>query len=63
LIKLTSISLEFGQIKATVNSFEEDAHTQELSTDDNLLIAISTFANETYLPPRILTTSFFRSKI
>ena len=57
------MSLELGQIKATVWSLEDDAHTQQLSMIDTLLIAISTFANDTYLPPLILTTSFLRSKI
>jgi hypothetical protein len=61
--KLTEISLVLGAIKATVCFCFDDAHTQQLSTINNFLIAISTFANETYSPLRILTTSFLRSKI
>jgi hypothetical protein len=61
-IKLTSISLGFGQIKTTVYSDEDDAHKQQFSTNGNLLIAVSTLVNETYSPPRNLIKSFFRSK-
>jgi len=62
LNKLTAISLDFGQIKATVYSDEDDAHKQQLSIIDDLLIAVSTFVNDTYSPPRNLIKSFFRSK-
>jgi hypothetical protein len=62
LSKLTSISLGFGDIKATVCSAEDDAHKQQFSTIGDLLIAASTFVNDTYSPPRNLIRSFFRSK-
>jgi len=61
--KLTAISLVFGTIKAIVCFCFGDAHAQQLSTINNFLIDISTFANETYSPLRILITSFFRSII
>jgi hypothetical protein len=61
-IRITFISLEFGEIKATVYSDEDDAHKQQFSIIDDLLIAVSTFVNDTYSPPRNLIKSFFRSK-
>jgi hypothetical protein len=54
--------LDFGQIKATVYSDEDEAHKQQFSTNEDLLMAVSTLVNETYSPLRSLIKSFFRSK-
>ena len=53
--------LLFAQIRRTVYSADDEAHKQQFSINKSLLIAISTFVNETYSPPRNLTRSFFRS--
>ncbi len=47
--------------KTTVYSDEDAAHKQQFSIIGDLLIAVSTFVNDTYSPPRNLTKSFFRS--
>jgi hypothetical protein len=55
--------LLFGQIKRTVYSADDEAHKQQFSINVSLPIAISTFVNETYSPPRSFIKSFFRSTI